>query len=65
MSRAGRFVVPASLALALAALDEAAALFAASFGRRAAALRKLVKGYRFEEALAALREAAAGLRPRG
>ena len=43
---------------AVAALDAAAPLLAAAFGERAAALRKLVKGYRFEEALAALREAA-------
>ena len=49
---------------AVGALDEAAPLLAAAFGERAAALRKLVKGYRFEDALAALREAAAGERPR-
>jgi two-component system sensor histidine kinase/response regulator len=50
---------------AVGALDAAAPLFAAAFGERAAALRKLVKGYRFEEALAALREAAGGKRPQG
>jgi len=44
---------------AVAALDAAAPLLAAAFGERALALRKLVKGYRFEDALAALREAAA------
>ncbi len=43
---------------AVAALDAAAPLLAAAFGERATALRKLVKGYRFEDALAALREAA-------
>ena len=48
---------------AVAALDAAAPLLAAAFGDRASALRKLVKGYRFEEALAALREAAAAGRP--
>ena len=46
---------------AVAALDAAAPLLAAAFGGRATALRKLVKGYRFEEALAALREAAGAL----
>ena len=46
---------------AVAALDAAAPLLAAAFGERATALRKLVKGYRFEDALAALREAARGL----
>ena len=50
---------------AVGALDAAAPLLAAAFGERAAALRKLVKGYRFEEALAALREAAGGERPQG
>jgi len=43
---------------AVAALDAAAPLLTAAFGERATALRKLVKGYRFEDALAALREAA-------
>ncbi len=47
---------------AVGALDAAAPLLAAAFGERAAPLRKLVKGYRFEEALAALREAAAAVR---
>jgi HPt (histidine-containing phosphotransfer) domain-containing protein len=46
---------------AVAALDAAAPLLAAAFGERASSLRKLVKGYRFEEALAALREAAGRL----
>ena len=44
---------------AVGALDEAAPLLSGAFGERAASLRKLVKAYRFEEALAALREAAA------
>jgi two-component system, sensor histidine kinase and response regulator len=44
---------------AVAALDAAAPLLAAAFGERASALRTLVKGYRFEDALAALREAVA------
>ena len=44
---------------AVAALDAAAPLLAAAFGERAGVLRKLVKGYRFEEALAALRDASA------
>ena len=44
---------------AVGALDEAAPLLSAAFGGRAASLRKLLKGYRFEEALAVLREAAA------
>ena len=43
---------------AVGALDAAAPLLAAAFGERAAALRKLVKAYRFEDALAALRHAA-------
>jgi hypothetical protein len=50
---------------AVGALDAAAPLLAAAFGERAATLRKLVKGYRFEEAVATLREAAAGVRPEG
>ena len=45
---------------AVGALEQAAPLLAAAFGDRAAGLRKLAKAYRFEEALAALREAAAG-----
>jgi len=44
---------------AVAALDAAAPLLAAAFGERAGVLRKLVKGYRFEDALAALRDASA------
>ena len=46
---------------AVAAVDEAGSLLAAAFGERASALRTLVRGYRFEDALAALREAAATL----
>jgi len=42
---------------AVTALDVAAPLLAAAFGERAAAIRKLVKAYRFDEALAALRAA--------
>jgi PAS domain S-box-containing protein len=44
---------------ALGALDRAAPLLTAAFGDRATALRKLVRAYRWEDALAALREAAA------
>jgi PAS domain S-box-containing protein len=44
---------------AVAALDAAWPLVAAAFGERAAALRKLVRSYRFGEALAALRDSAA------
>jgi two-component system sensor histidine kinase/response regulator len=44
---------------AIKAFDEADALFSAAFGERTGEIRKLVKGYRFEEALRALREAAA------
>jgi len=42
---------------AVGALDAVAPLLRAAFGERAVALHTLVKGYRFEEALAALREA--------
>jgi two-component system, sensor histidine kinase and response regulator len=48
---------------AVAVLEAAAPLLAAAFGERAAALRKLVKAYRFDDALAALREAGAGQLP--
>jgi two-component system sensor histidine kinase/response regulator len=44
---------------AVRAFDEAAPLLISAFGDRAASVRKLAKGYRFDEALAALRQAAA------
>jgi two-component system, sensor histidine kinase and response regulator len=44
---------------AIDVFDREAPLLAAAFGERAAAIRKLVKGYRFEEALAVLRGASA------
>jgi two-component system, sensor histidine kinase and response regulator len=43
---------------AVAAVDAAAPLLSAAFGEQASVLRTLVRGYRFEDALAALREAA-------
>jgi two-component system sensor histidine kinase/response regulator len=42
---------------AIDVFDRAAPLLAAAFGERAAEIRKLVKGYRFEDALAVLRAA--------
>ena len=50
---------------AIDVFDGSAPLLAAAFGARAAEIRKLLKGYRFEDALAVLREAAAGARPPG
>jgi two-component system sensor histidine kinase/response regulator len=44
---------------AVAAFDEAAAVLHAAYGKRATEIGELVKGYQFEEALRALREAAA------
>jgi two-component system, sensor histidine kinase and response regulator len=44
---------------AIDVFDREAPLLTAAFGERAAEIRKLVKGYRFEEALAALRGASA------
>ena len=48
---------------AIDVFDGSAPLLAAAFGARAAEIRRLLKGYRFEDALAVLREAAAGVRP--
>ena len=45
---------------AIDVFDEAAPLLTAAFGARAAEIRKLLKSYRFEEALAVLREASGG-----
>jgi two-component system sensor histidine kinase/response regulator len=49
---------------ALDAFDESAPLLSAAYGERVARVRQLVKGYRFEEALAALREAGSSSGPR-
>jgi two-component system sensor histidine kinase/response regulator len=43
---------------AIDAFEEAGSILAAAFGERAAQIGKLVRGYRFEEALAALRDVA-------
>ena len=45
---------------AIDVFDGAAPLLTAAFGARAAEIRRLLKGYRFEEALAALRAASGG-----
>ena len=48
---------------AIKAFEEADAMFSAAFGERTGEIRKLVKEYRFEEALRALREAAGARAP--